>query len=56
MKKILKFLIVIILICILIFSGYMIYQKFQENRFKNLLKDNDAINYELTEIVNRRRN
>ena len=51
-KKIWKVLILIILIVVMVFLIYFIYQKFQEYRFKKLLQDNDAFNYELTEIVN----
>ena len=51
-KNILKILILIILIVGLIFLGNNIYQKFQENNFKKILKENDSMNYKITEIVN----
>lgn len=51
-KKFLKALILIILIIALVFLVNTIYQKIQRNKFKKLLQDNDAFNYELTEIVN----
>lgn len=51
-KKFLKVLLIIIFIMIMAFVGYVVFQKIQCNRFKNLLKENDATNYELIEIVN----
>ena len=56
MKKYLKVLILIVLVVALICGVYLIYQQVQKNRFKKLLQENDAINYELVEIINRRRN
>ena len=51
-KNFLKILILIILVIALIFLAYLIYQKLQENRFKKILVENDATNYEIAEIVN----
>ena len=51
-KNIVKILILIILIIFLIFLTFIILNKFQENKFKKMLKDNDAVNYKLTETTN----
>ena len=51
-KNLLKILILIILIIGLIFITNAIYQKLQSNRFEKILKENDSMNYKLTEIVN----
>ena len=51
-KNTIKIIIVVILIIALVFIGYLIFEKLQENRFKKMLQENDANNYKLTEIVN----
>ena len=55
-RKILKILIFIFLIIAFAFLTFVIYEKVQEARFKKMLQDNDANNYELIEVVNRSRN
>ncbi|MBR1539985.1 MAG: hypothetical protein IJ629_02230 [Clostridia bacterium] len=55
-KNIVKILIGIICILGLIILGFIIFEKIQEARFKKMLQDNDANNYELVEVVNRSRN
>ena len=52
MKMVIKFFLIIVFLFCLIFGIYFIYQKIEEHRFKKILQDNDAMNYELTEIVN----
>lgn len=51
-KKWIKILILVVLLVGLVFLGVMGYEKVQEYRFKKMLQDNDANNYELTEIIN----
>ena len=50
-KSIFKFLILFIFIVILAFLTIFIFNKFQKNKFKKILKENDSYNYKLTEIV-----
>ena len=45
-KKVFRILILFILVIFLIFLLNFIYQNIQENRFKKILQDNDANNYE----------
>ncbi len=50
--KFLKIILCIIFVIGLIFLSFLIYEKVQKNRFKKMLQESDATNYELTEIVN----
>ncbi|MCI8309761.1 MAG: hypothetical protein HFJ45_06210 [Clostridia bacterium] len=51
-KFIVKLIIIIILISIGIFIGNFAYGKYIRNKYKNILKDNDAVNYEMTQYSN----
>ena len=51
-KFIVKLIIIIILVSIGIFIGNFAYGKYIRNKYKNILKDNDAVNYEMTQYSN----
>ena len=52
LKKFIKVFILAILIIALIFLANFAYQQINKYKFKKILKENDVLNYELTEIVN----
>jgi len=49
--KLIKFLFLIILIVLGFFLGNFVYNKYEENKFKKILTENDATNYEVIERV-----
>lgn len=51
-KHILKIIILIIIFISVIVVTFFIFGKIQKNKFKKMLEESDANNYELTEIVN----
>ena len=51
-KKVLRFIILFIIIVIIILLTRVIYGKIIKNKFKNILIENDAINYEMIEKTN----
>lgn len=48
-KKIIKIILLIIIIVLGVLLGNFVFHKFQANKYKKMLKDNDATNYKLIE-------